>query len=207
METQIEEIREKYERLAGWYDLFLTPFDWMVLGKLRKRLLAGARGDVLEVAVGTGRNLPYYPGGCKLTAIDVSPAMLAKARLRAGSIGVTAKFQEMNAETLEFPDATFDTVVETLALCTFPDPVNALREMARVLRPGGRLLLADHGRSLSRWLACLQDATDDRHARAFACHWNREPLKLLGRAGLRPRFVERYIFGVFYEVVVDGGNS
>ncbi|MCI0157046.1 class I SAM-dependent methyltransferase [Leifsonia shinshuensis] len=108
---------------------------------------ARAHGRVLEVAVGTGRSLPYYPRGTMLVGIDLSPEMLAIARARADGAGIPAELREGDAEALPFGNGEFDTVVCALALCSIPRPGRALSEMARVVRPGGSVVLVDHTRS------------------------------------------------------------
>src|ERR671931_1429638 len=106
-----------------------------------------AKGEVLEIAVGTGRNLTHYPEGVRLTAMEYSPEMLAIARRRAEEIGREVDFREGDAQALDFANESFDTVVITLALCTIPDDRKAVREARRVLRPGGKLILLEHVRS------------------------------------------------------------
>jgi SAM-dependent methyltransferase len=118
-------------------------FDRTLFAESRTRVCSQADGDVLEVAVGTGLNLPLYPPGVRLTGIEWSPQMLAIARRRADEIGRTADLREADAQALPFPDAAFDTVVCTLSLCAIPDDQRAIAE-SRVLKPGGRLLLLDH---------------------------------------------------------------
>lgn len=116
-----EEIREKYSRFARWYDLAdlaIAPF----VARARRQIVGPARGRVLEVAVGTGKNLPSYPGDCEITAVDATPAMLEIARRRARRLGREATFLVMDAEALAFPDHHFDTVVSTMSVCTFPIP-------------------------------------------------------------------------------------
>lgn len=192
-------LRAAYDRFAPWYDLSLAPLEWALLGRLRRRLLSGARGRVLEVAAGTGRNLLHYPPGVReLVLVDLSPGMLARARRRARRLGRPACFAAADAQALPFPDARFDTVVSTLATCTFPDPVAALREMGRVCRPGGRILLLEHGRSRLPWLARWQDRTAAAHARHLGCHWNREPLELVRAAGLGLIDAERHALGIVH---------
>jgi ubiquinone/menaquinone biosynthesis C-methylase UbiE len=122
-------------------------FERALLGDARARLCAQATGDVLEVAVGTGRNLPFYPPGIRLTAVDLSPAMLGIAGDRARRLGRPVRLTEGDAEVLPFADRSFDTVVCTLSLCTIPDDLAAVTQMYRVLRPSGRLLLLDHVRA------------------------------------------------------------
>ena len=196
--TTKQEILQKYEAFARWYDLAELLPEVLGLRSLRQRLLGRASGAVLEVAVGTARNLPYYPRSCQLTAVDLSPAMLTIARKRATKLGLPLSFEIMDAEKLAFPDQTFDTVVDTLGLCTFPDPLGVLREMVRVCRPNGRLLLLEHGRSDRQWLGRWQDKRADRHAKHLGCRWNREPLDLLRQAGLKVLKAEHTFLGIFH---------
>ncbi len=193
-----EEIRQKYERFARWYDLMDGVPEVLGVRVLRRRLLQRASGKVLEIAAGTGRNLRYYPTACQITAVDFSPAMLRVACKRADRLGQAIPFLVMDAENLAFHDRCFDTIVSSLTVCTFPDPAAALREMARVCRPNGRILLLEHGRSDVEWLGRLQDRRADRHAKALGCRWNREPLDLVRRAGLTLIAAQRTFFGIFH---------
>jgi ubiquinone/menaquinone biosynthesis C-methylase UbiE len=104
---------------------------------------------VLEVAVGTGRNLPFYPDGVRLSGVELSSEMLAIARRRAQELGREIDLQQGDAQELPFPNASFDTVICTLSLCGIPDDRKAVAEMKRVLKPGGKLLLLDHVRATS----------------------------------------------------------
>lgn len=191
------EIQQRYDRCARWYDL--SDILLVVLGvpALRRALLRRASGRVLEVAVGTGKNLPFYPKDCEITAVDLSPGMLEIARRRAARLGRSVAFARMDAEALAFPDGSFDTVVSTLSTCTFPHPVAALREMSRVCRPHGRILLLEHGRSDREWLGRWQDRTAERHARQLGCHWNRRPHELVRQAGVKVLAARHSIFGIF----------
>lgn len=197
-----QEVVEAYDRLAPWFDLVEGVPD-VLLGvrRLRRRVLSRARGRVLEVAAGTGRNLPHYPAGCRLTAVDLSGGMLARLRRRLEGAASDVALARMDTEELGFPDDAFDTVVDTMALCTYPDPLGALREMSRVCRPDGRLLLVEHGRS--RWpaLARFQDRHDGWLAGSVGCHWNRDPTGLAETAGLSVRAVRRTVVGVFSGLV------
>ena len=195
-----EEIKRKYDARARQYALTERVQEPLGVTRLRRRLLRRASGEVLEVAVGTGANLPHYPTGCRVTAVDASPAMLGMAEERARKLGLDVAFRLADAEALAFPDASFDTVVSTLSLCTFPNPVAALEEMERVRRPDGRVLLLEHGRSDVGWLARLQDRREEAHAEQLGCHWNREPLELLRQANLRPISARRTFLGIFHEV-------
>lgn len=143
MDERTERVREDWNRMAAGYDRG-ERLQRLLLGGVRARLCRRARGRTLEVAVGTGHDLPYYPDGVELTGVDLSPAMLAAARRRAAALGRPVALVEGDAQDLPFADGDFDTVLCALALCTIPDQRRALAEMHRVLRPGGLLLLVDH---------------------------------------------------------------
>jgi ubiquinone/menaquinone biosynthesis C-methylase UbiE len=139
-----ERLRRYWDKHARSYDRQMRFFDRTLFGESRSWVCSQATGDVLEVAIGTGLNLPFYPPGVRLTGIEWSPEMLALARRRAGELGRTADLRDGDAQALPFPDTSFDTVVCTLSLCAIPDDRRAIAEMSRVLKPGGRLLLLDH---------------------------------------------------------------
>lgn len=197
------EISEKYNRFARWYDWVEGVPEVLGVRRLRRRLLQRASGRVLEVAVGTGKNLSYYPEGCRIIGVDVSAKMLNIARHRAAKLLIDVSFLLADAEALPFRDKSFDTVVSSLTTCTFPNPVAALREMAHVCRTGGKILLLEHGRSDHEWLGRWQDRREDRHARQLGCHWNREPLKLAHEAGLMVVRAYRTFFGIFHVVEAE----
>jgi ubiquinone/menaquinone biosynthesis C-methylase UbiE len=162
--------------------------------------LRRASGKVLEVAVGTGKNLRYYPEGSRMIAVDVSREMLNVARKRAAKLSINISFVLADAESLPFRDKSFDTVVSSLSTCTFPNPVAALGEMARVCRTAGKILLLEHGRSDRDWLGRWQDRHADEFAKPLGCHWNREPLELASEAGLKVSEAKRNFFGVFHKI-------
>jgi ubiquinone/menaquinone biosynthesis C-methylase UbiE len=126
--------------------------------------------------------------------------MLEIAERPAEKLGLDVTFRIMDTKTLEFPDESFDTVVSSLALCTFPDPLAALGEMKRVCRIDGRLLLLEHGRSERGWLGRFQDRREDAHAERFGCYWNREPLELVEEAGLKPISTRLAFLGILHEI-------
>jgi ubiquinone/menaquinone biosynthesis C-methylase UbiE len=137
-----ETARRRWDRRAPRYDE--VKGERLAIGDSREWVCSRARGDTLEVAVGTGRNLSLYGEDVRLTGIDLSPGMLAQARRRAAGSGREVELVEGVAERMPFADATFDSVVCTLAVCAVDDRAAAIGEMVRVLRPGGRLLLLDH---------------------------------------------------------------
>lgn len=201
-----EEIRQKYNKFAPWYDIVEGVPEFLGVRNLRRDLIKRASGRVLEVAVGTGKNLPYYPRTCEITAIDLSPAMIEIARRRADRLGLNATFLVMDGEDLSFHCGSFDTVIETLTLCTYLDPVAALRETSRVCRVDGRILLLEHGRSDRGWLGRLQDRWAGQFAKPVGCHWNREPLDLVRQAGLKV-VNSRHFFGIFHTIKSTPENT
>lgn len=172
---------------------------------LRRFLLRSASGRVLEVAAGTGRNLPFYAADAQLTLTDVSAGMLEQIPTKAAAAGrhITERnLREMSASALAFPDESFDTVVDTFGLCSMDDSVAALAEMQRVCkRQGGRVLLLEHGRSHYAWLSRLLDKFAPQHAQRWGCHWNRDILALVAAAGLEVETVRRFHFGTTYYIV------
>jgi ubiquinone/menaquinone biosynthesis C-methylase UbiE len=192
------ELQDRYDKFAPRYDFAEGIPEFLGVRKLRRRLLQGAYGDVLEVGVGTGKNLCHYSKACRVTGIDLSRGMLEIALRRAKKMALKAQFLVMDGETLAFPDQTFDVVVDTLNLCTFLDPVNALCEMSRVCRTEGRILLLEHGRSDREWLGRWQDRKAVSHAKKLGCQWNREPLELVKQSRLHLTMSERVFFGIFH---------
>ena len=136
--------RAKWEKNAQDYDGAMSRVESGLLAGNREWIGQRARGRVLEVAIGTGRSLGFYPPGTSIVGVDFSPAMLDLARRHAAELGVAVDLREGDAHDLPFPDESFDTVVCALGLCSIPRPADALAEMRRVLVPGGRLLLLDH---------------------------------------------------------------
>ncbi len=194
--AETERIRRIYERMASGYDRQLGVVESFLFGDGRTWVCSRAQGDVLEIAIGTGLNLPFYPPNVRLTGIDLSPAMLALARSRAAALGTLVELRLGDATRLPFDDASFDTVVSTLALCTIPDPSGAVAEARRVLRRGGRFLVLDHVRSPSWPVRLVQRLLDPILVRFEGDHLLREPLDLLQAAGFEITEVERSRWGI-----------
>ena len=198
-----DQLQGAYDEIAGEYEKRVW-FDQYLLGvaRRRKQLLSKAHGKILDVACGTGLNFPYFPETCELTAVDLSPRMLNEARRRAADLNLKIRIHAMDAEKLEFADGSFDTVTSTLSTCTFPDPIQALREMKRVCRMGGLILLLEHGHSNLRWLANFQDRNVLPHYQQSAgCRWNQDPLDLVKTAGLVIVDHKRFGLGMFHTIV------
>jgi ubiquinone/menaquinone biosynthesis C-methylase UbiE len=173
----------------------------LLFGDGRAWVCSRAIGDVLEVAVGTGRNFALYPADVRLTAIDLSPRMLEIARARARAVGREVDLREGDAQALEFPNEAFDTVVCTLSLCNIPDDRKAIAEMKRVLRPNGRLLLLDHIPASSGLVLALQRLLEPLLLRLGGEHLLRHPLKHVVAQGFEIERVERLKLGIVERVL------
>jgi len=191
----LRDLQEKWDRASRWYDFATAALEALLFRRLRSQLLKSAVGRVLEIAAGTGPNLAHYPAGLHIIAADLSQAMLVKARQRGAR-----ETAVMDAQHLAFRDASFDTIVSTLGTCTFPDPVQALREMRRVCRSGGRILLLEHGRSDRTGLAAWQDRHAGKWAAHLGCWWNREPLESVQKAGLKTHAASRSFLGMVHVI-------
>lgn len=195
-----DNLRHEYDAIANEYERKIW-FDQSILGlaRLRKQLMSKAQGKILDVACGTGLNFPFFPVDSNITGIDLSPGMLEVARQNAARLGRDANLAVMDAQKLDFADRSFDTVVSTLSTCTFPDSIRALREMGRVCRPGGQILLLEHGHSSWSWIAGFQDRHVYEHYQQNAgCRWNQDPLDLVQAAGLKILRSKRAVLGIFY---------
>jgi ubiquinone/menaquinone biosynthesis C-methylase UbiE len=193
---EAHEIRAIYERLAPRYDRRERPLEWLFFRRYRRRLLSRARGKVLEVGIGTGLNLPFYPPDCTIAGTDLSSAMLRIAQRRADHLNHSVALQIMDTEQLAFPKESFDTVVSTLSLCTVIDPLQALQEMARVARREGQLLLLEHGRCQVGRIARWQDRITPHQVLRVGCHLNRNILAFVQAADLKVIWQESHLRGV-----------
>ncbi len=183
------------------YDREMQLLDRKLFGDSRAWACGQATGDVLEVAVGTGLNLRLYPGDVTLTGIDLSDGMLAIARDRAERLGHPVTLRRADAHDLPFEAGSFDTVVCTLGLCAIPDDGKALREMARVLRPGGLLILLDHIASSSRAVRGLQWLTEKITVPMAGEHFLRRPFDKIGDLGLTVEHRDRFKLGLVERLV------
>jgi ubiquinone/menaquinone biosynthesis C-methylase UbiE len=185
--------------MAPRYDDQIAFFERIQFGGGREWVCSRAAGEVLEVAIGTGRNLPFYPPDVTLTGVELSPAMLAIAAQRAAELGHEVDLREGDAEALPLDDASFDTVVCTLSLCTIPDHARAIEEMARVLRPGGTLLLLDHVGSNWWPVQAVLTFLEVFTARNGE-YMTRRPLPMLGPAGFTVTESQRLKLGTVERV-------
>jgi ubiquinone/menaquinone biosynthesis C-methylase UbiE len=177
--------RDKWDRASRALDLFAFG-DNLRLGQHKRGLFSKVRGPTLMVAAGTGNDFQFFPPGQQILAIDISPRMLARAAKKAAACGGSIELREMDVCALPFPDASFETVATVCTFCSVPRPVTGLRELYRVLKPGGQLLMLEHVRSKVGPLGILQDMMTPL-SRRFGPELNRDTVRNVLRAGFSLR--------------------
>ena len=198
--SETERVRRLQDREAPRYDKQIAFFERLLFADGRQWVCQRARGQVLELAAGTARNLPYYLSDVSLTGIELSEQMLAIGQRRAAELGRDVDLRLGDAQVLEFPDQSFDTVVCTLGLCTIPDPRRAVAEARRVLRPGGHILLLEHVRSPRLLVRLIQRLLEPLAICFAADHLTREPLDYLAAEGFEIEQLERSKWGIVERV-------
>jgi ubiquinone/menaquinone biosynthesis C-methylase UbiE len=191
-----DRLRQYWDKESASYDKQMQFFERLLAPDSRAWVCGQAVGDTLEVAIGTGLNLPHYADGVRLTGVDFSPAMLALARDRAERLGRQADLREADAQQLPFAAGSFDTVVCTYGLCAIPDDARAVSEMKRVLRPGGMLLLADHIAGAAWPTRAVQRLFEVVTVRLQGEHFLRRPLHLVLAEGLEVERRDRFKLGL-----------
>mmetsp|Transcript_79 Transcript_79/g.145 ORF Transcript_79/g.145 Transcript_79/m.145 type:complete len:283 (-) Transcript_79:131-979(-) len=208
-----------FSNIAYKYDTDIDTDEFVMGIKLLRRIMLywHAKGNILEVGAGTGRNLDYYPnndGIKRIVVTDLSDKMLMEAKRKIAKMGqdkrsvfITAEVDAANLS--QFPDSSFDTVVDSFGLCSFDDPVAVLKEMQRVCKPDtGKILLLEHGRSKT-WEGITRhlDRNAEKHAKNWGCIWNRDIDAIVEEAGLDIDVKDTWHFGTTYYIVARKGKS
>jgi len=189
--------QRRYDRQAATYDLHGALLERLAGGRWRRLLWSKVEGDrVLEVGVGTGINLAYYPPGAGVVAIDLSPKLLARAADKARKNGKPVELGLMDAQRLAFADDSFDCAATSFVFCSVPDPIAGLTEVRRVLKPGGRLVLLEHVRLRNRLLGWLMDLLNPILVRLSGANINRDTVANMERAGFQVVAVHGLLAGL-----------
>lgn len=199
---ETERTRKRYQRIAPVYNIMeIVPERHYATWRSQLwTLVEGTK--ILEVGVGTGKNLPYYPDGVDVTAIDLTPGMLEQAKQAAQRLNVPVDLQLGNVQALDFPDNFFDSVVATFVFCSVSDPVSGMDEIARVLKPNGRLFLLEHVRSTNIVLGSLMDILDPIIVRMMGPHINRRTVENILHSQLQLEEVEDMGLGGIFKRIV-----
>jgi ubiquinone/menaquinone biosynthesis C-methylase UbiE len=201
-----EDVTRRYDRNARYYDLMDKPMELLGVRRRRKRLLAMAKGRTLEVGVGTGRNIGLYPAGVQLTGIDVSANMFAQAQQTVDCRDGDDEILELaDVQDLPYVDVSFDTVTATCVFCSVADPVAGLREVSRVVRADGQVLLLEHVRPRNPTLGWLADRFTPIVRRLFGPDINRRTEDNVAAAGLDIVEVRRW--GMWREIIATPISS
>jgi ubiquinone/menaquinone biosynthesis C-methylase UbiE len=198
-QKETQRVREIFNASAAHYDRAIAFSEKLLFGD--GRACSQARGQVLEIAIGTGRNLPFYPAEVSITGIELSPAMLSIACTLAQRLDRQVELVVGDAQALPFPDERFDTVVCTIALCSIPDERQAIAEVWRVLRPGGRFVALEHVRSPNPIIRGLERLLDPLAVRTQADHLLREPVETVQAAGFRIDYLQRQKLGIVERLI------
>ena len=196
-------VKRSYERIAWLYDFYDAPMNHFGGWARRRRLVMKAGGSILEVGIGTGANLELFAPDANITGIDIAERMLARARRRAARLGRRVRLLEGDVERLPFPGGTFDTVLATCVFCSVADPIQGLREVRRVVKPEGRILLLEHVRPENPFLGWLSDRISPLTRRLMGPELNRKTEENVIRSGLQVSAIRRE--GIWREIVASRG--
>lgn len=175
----------RWNRTARFYDYMMAFMERVRLRKYRKLLWSRVESSrVLEIGVGTGQNFPYYPADAEITAVDFSEKMLARDKYRASKQEVEVDLRQMDVQNLEFEDNTFDTVAATLVFCSIPDTVRGIREVERVCKPGGKVILLENDFSSIPILGWFVKLANPLAVRMIGADFNRHPVENLANSEL-----------------------
>ena len=200
--------RSRYSRIAPIYDVMELPYEGRFAPWREKVWSLVPSGQVLEVGVGTGKNFPYHPARVEVTGIDLSNRMLARARQKAHSLGRSIQLREMDVQQLDFPDGSFDAAVAIFVFCSVPDPVAGLRELGRVVKPDGRIILLEHVRiDRPAIIGKLMDLFDPLVVRLMGPHINRRTAEAVQQAGLEVEQVEDLAPGGLVKLIIARPSS
>lgn len=201
--------RRRYQRISRFYDLMETMAETRYHPWREKLWAEVTVNEVLEIGVGTGKNMPYYPAGAHITGIDLTPGMLERAQRKARDSGLDSRvdLQLGDVQALDFPDNSFDAALGTFVFCSVPDSVLGLKEIKRVVRPGGKVLLLEHMRSPNETLGALMDVINPLVVRMMGANINRRTVENVRKAGLEIEHVEDLGMGGIFKLVVARVNK
>ncbi len=201
MKNDTEAIKKRYNRIAGVFDLLEKPME-SISGQWRKEITGEVYGTVLEVGVGTGKNIPYYGNSVNIVAIDFSKKMLDKARTKFQNSKRNVTFVEMDVQKMDFSDNSFDCVLTSCVFCSVPIPVMGLKEIRRVCKPGGKIVMLEHVRSNYKVVGTMMDVINPIPLYLYGANINRDTIGNLKKAGFKQITVEDLWMDIFKKIIV-----
>ncbi len=201
--NKTDKIRRRYDRVAKIYDIFEQPMELMSLKKWRMDIAKDLKGKVLEVGVGTGKNIPYYPEDINITAIDFSGKMLEKAREKAKNFTKKVELIQMDVQDMGFADNEFDMVFTTCVFCSVPDPIKGLMEIKRVCKPDGKIIMIEHVRSEKKVLGIIMDIFNPITVSLYGANINRQTIDNVRRAGFPDVKVKNLSGDIVKKIVIN----
>jgi ubiquinone/menaquinone biosynthesis C-methylase UbiE len=184
MKSDSAVIKQRYNRIAPYFEGMEAIMEGLFFKNKRQKLWAKVEGyHILEVGVGTGKNFSYYPADARITAVDFSPAMLQQAEQKKARKQVSVDLNLMDIEALYFADNSFDTVIGTFVFCSVPLPMRGLKELYRVCKPGGQVLLLEHVLSSKPWVAKLMDWLNPVIVKLVGANINRKTIRNVKACG------------------------
>lgn len=205
-DKKTQTIKHRYNRISNLYDLAEKPMENM-FSKYRKEMLTDTYGKVLEVGAGTGKNFQYYPNNVEVTAIDFSPKMVEIASSNASEFEHIKYVLEMDAEQMTFDDNTFDTVVTSCVLCSVPHPLQGLKEIRRVCKNGGKVLMLEHVKSNKPVLAPFVDILNPIPLYIYGANINRDTVKNLRKAGFKNISVKNLWLDILKLIIITNNKG
>jgi len=202
MDKNTEKIRKRYDRFSLIYDLVEQPMEFMSLSRWRIEAINELQGKVLEVGVGTGKNLEYYPDDLNVTGIDFSSKMLDKARKKANSLNKNITLIEMDAQNMTFNDNTFDSVYTSCVFCSVPDPIKGLKEIRRVCKNNGKIIMIEHVRSEKKIIGTLMDIFNPIIVNTYGANINRKTVESIKDIGFTDINVENLWKDIVKKIVI-----
>lgn len=196
-----EKIKQRYNRIAPIFNHMENMMQNMIPKDYIEKAFNSLYGNVLEVGVGTGKNFPYYPLNCSVTAIDFSPRMLEIAKSNINKAKVPVTILEMDAQNMDFPDDTFDCVINTCVFCSVPDPIKGLKEIKRVCKPGGTIIMIEHVRSDNLIVGKIMDILNPLVVSVIGANINRNTIENINNSGIKIKEVNDH-FGKILKLVI-----
>lgn len=183
MDKRTEKIRKRYDRFAKVYDLMEKPMEALKFSDWRKDAIKELHGKILEVGIGTGKNIEYYPENLDVIGIDFSSKMLEKAKIKAKKFNREIELIHMDVQNIDFPDNTFDSVYTSCVFCSVPDPIKGLKEIRRVCKQDGKIIMIEHVRSDKKVIGALMDIFNPIVVGSYGANINRNTVSNIETAG------------------------